>query len=118
MQIGMNSNGEMFFSQMRQEFNCESQVDVIECTEDLGSKMLNEILLKSLALVEVLLWCGCGISSDGCMELVKVNLRMNADRYISYIIKEYVVPYVGCFECERFVFMHDNVRAYAPGTVH
>jgi hypothetical protein len=55
MQIGMNSNGEMFFSQMRQEFNCESQVDVIECTEDLGSEMLNEILLKSLALVEVLL---------------------------------------------------------------
>jgi hypothetical protein len=52
------------------------------------------------------------------MELVKVNLRMNADRYISYIIKEHVVPYVGCFECERFVFMHDNVRAYAPGTVH
>jgi hypothetical protein len=101
MQIGMDSNEEMFFSQMRQEFNCESQMDVIECTEDLRSEILNEILLKPLALVEVLLWCGCGISSDGCMELVKVNLRMNAHRYISYIIKEHIVPYVGCFECER-----------------
>jgi hypothetical protein len=58
-----------------------------------------------------------GISWDGCTELVEVNLRMNADRYISNIIEEHVVPYVGFIGYERFVFMHDNARAHAARTV-
>jgi hypothetical protein len=49
----MNINGEMFYYEMRQEFNCGSQMDVIECTEDVGSDMLNTILSKPLVLVEV-----------------------------------------------------------------
>jgi hypothetical protein len=57
------------------------------------------------------------ISWDGCTELVEVNLIINADRCISNIIEEHVL-YVGFIGYERFVFMHDNARAYAAETVH
>lgn len=58
-----------------------------------------------------------GISSDGCTELVVVDNRLTATRYIEEILQEHVLVYSGYIGHEQFILMHDNARSYCSGCV-
>lgn len=75
----------------------------------------NLVQIVSFGGGSIMLWGG--ISWESRTELVEVNLRMNADWYISNIIEEHVLPYVGFIGYDRFVFMQDNARAHVARTV-
>ena len=49
-----------------------------------------------------------GISSDTRTELVIVDNRLTAVRYIEEVLQEHVVPYSGFIGHEKFRLMHDN----------
>lgn len=63
----------------------------------------------------VMVWGG--ISSDARTELVIVEGRENAARYIEEILQEHVVPYVDFIGAENFLLMHDNARAHTAQSV-
>lgn len=58
----------------------------------------------------VMVWGG--ISCDARTELVVVDQRLNAHRYIEEILQEHVVPYAGFIGNETFLLMHDNARSH------
>ncbi|KAL0895252.1 hypothetical protein ABMA27_011406 [Loxostege sticticalis] len=59
-----------------------------------------------------------GISSDARTELVVVDNRLIATRYIEEIIQEHVVPYMGYIGYDQFLLMHDNARPHVAHCVN
>lgn len=58
-----------------------------------------------------------GISSDARTELVIVDNRLTAVRYIEEILQEHVVPYSGFIGHDQFILMHDNARPHVANCV-
>lgn len=63
----------------------------------------------------VMVWGG--ISSNARTELVIVEGRLNAARYIEEILQDHVVPYMEFIGAENFLLMHDNARAHSAQCV-
>lgn len=63
----------------------------------------------------VMVWGG--ICSDARTELVIVNHRLTATRYIEDILENHVVPFVDFIGREDFLLMHDNARAHVARSV-
>lgn len=59
-----------------------------------------------------------GISSDARTELVVIDNRLTAMRYIEEIIQEHVVPYMGYIGYDQFLLMHDNARPHVAHCVN
>lgn len=53
-----------------------------------------------------------GISTERRTEVVEVNMKMNADWYICYIIEEHVLQYNDFIGYDSFVLMHDNTLTH------
>lgn len=58
-----------------------------------------------------------GISSDARTELVIVDNRLTAARYIEEILQEHVLPYTGFIGENEFLLMHDNARPHVAHCV-
>lgn len=63
----------------------------------------------------VMVWGG--ICSDARTELVIVNGRLTAARYIEEILQEHVTPFMGFIGEENFTLMHDNARVHVAQVV-
>ncbi|KAL0841209.1 hypothetical protein ABMA28_014946 [Loxostege sticticalis] len=59
-----------------------------------------------------------GISSDARTELVVVDHRLTATRYMEEIIQEHVVPYMGYIGYDQILLMHDNARPHVAHCVN
>lgn len=59
-----------------------------------------------------------GVSSDARTELVAIDNRLNATRYIEEILQEHVMPYSGFIGFDDFLLMHDNARPHVAQSVH
>lgn len=58
-----------------------------------------------------------GISCEGRTDLVIVDNRLNATRYVENILQEHVQPYSGFIGEEEFLLMHDNARPHVARCV-
>ncbi|RVE42631.1 hypothetical protein evm_012717 [Chilo suppressalis] len=58
-----------------------------------------------------------GISSDARTELVIVDNRLTAVRYIEEVLQEHVMPYSGFIGHDQFLLMHDNARPHVAHCV-
>lgn len=58
-----------------------------------------------------------GICSDARTELVIVDRRLTAARYIEEILQDHVVAFVDFIGREDFLLMHDNARAHVAAEV-
>ncbi|CAK1599693.1 unnamed protein product [Parnassius mnemosyne] len=58
-----------------------------------------------------------GVSSDARTELVIVDNRLTATRYIEEVLQEHVIPYSGFIGHDQFLLMHDNARPHVAHCV-
>lgn len=63
----------------------------------------------------VMLWGG--VCSEARTELVFVNHRLTATRYIEEILENHVMPFRGFIGQDDFLLMHDNARAHVARSV-
>lgn len=63
----------------------------------------------------IMIWGG--LSSEARTELVIVDNRLNAARYVEEILQDHVQPYSGFIGHDQFILMHDNARPHVARCV-